>query len=202
MSLNSPSKGGNYKKRRRWFILILLVLCGVGFIALATVSIISYQHTITPAGIIIHHSALPYAELESKSYLPLLNEIHKRRGYGSFYWGRTYYVGYHYIILPDGTVEKGRPDRCQGAHARGYNSYLGICLIGDFSTKHNPQGEFGLQRPTEAQMHSLVALCQNLEKQYAIISERIISHKDVNPDTECPGDRFPVEELFWVIKNR
>src|SRR5262249_46038561 len=88
------------------------------------ICIVSYRNTITPNGIIIHHSALPYAEIEPSKYLPLINEIHKKRGFGIFYWGHTYYIGYHYLILPDGRLEKGRPERCQGSHTRGYNSCL------------------------------------------------------------------------------
>lgn len=59
----------------------------------------------------------------------------------TFYWGQIYHIGYHYIILPDGTLESGRPEKCKGAHAVGYNDYLGICLIGDFSPGDNINGE-------------------------------------------------------------
>lgn len=41
-------------------------------------------------------------------------------------------IGYHRVILEDGTVEHGRPLYWVGSHARGYNARsIGICLIGD-----------------------------------------------------------------------
>lgn len=40
-------------------------------------------------------------------------------------------VGYHYIILLDGTVQAGRPVNIQGAHCKGQNkTTVGICYIG------------------------------------------------------------------------
>ena len=46
-----------------------------------------------------------------------LEEIHKKRGFGIEFEGKKYHIAYHYVILPDGTIEKGRPDHCEGAHA-------------------------------------------------------------------------------------
>lgn len=40
-------------------------------------------------------------------------------------------VGYHLVILPDGTVQRGRGLNKQGAHCEGQNEgSAGICLIG------------------------------------------------------------------------
>jgi hypothetical protein len=40
-------------------------------------------------------------------------------------------IGYHHVILEDGTVENGRPPYWSGAHVRGHNKgSIGICLIG------------------------------------------------------------------------
>ena len=40
-------------------------------------------------------------------------------------------IGYHYVITAHGTIQKGRSDECEGAHAEGFNqNSLGICLIG------------------------------------------------------------------------
>jgi len=40
-------------------------------------------------------------------------------------------IGYHYIILEDGRIQNGRPDYWVGAHAKGFNKAIGICLIGN-----------------------------------------------------------------------
>lgn len=40
-------------------------------------------------------------------------------------------VGYHYVILLDGTIELGRPLETPGAHVKNHNSKsIGICYIG------------------------------------------------------------------------
>jgi len=40
-------------------------------------------------------------------------------------------IGYHYVILPDGTIQKGRWVDYPGAHAKGFNKHtIGICFIG------------------------------------------------------------------------
>jgi hypothetical protein len=161
----------------------LLVLAGAGVVT-------SISSTITPSGIIIHHSAVPLAPghvLDIKA----LDEIHRKRGFGVFYWGRFYHVGYHYLILPDGTVQDGRPEHCRGSHATGYNSFIGICLVGNFSQGRAPREEYGPAEPTAAQLRSLTGLINRLRANYNIPPERVMQHHDVNPNTECPGEHFP-----------
>ncbi len=183
--------------RKFWFVagsLPLLVLAGI--------AVLSYLNTITPHGIIIHHSAVITTREGRPISMDVLDNAHQRRGFGIFYWGRTYHIGYHYIIFPDGTVQQGRPEHCQGAHAVGHNSDLGICLIGDFSTTDNPTGEQGLLEPTEAQMRALVDLCQRLRARYKIPIGHVQRHRDVSSGTECPGDRFPFQELVQKLDEK
>lgn len=172
---------------------------GVLVLSMGVLCAVSYRNTITPVGVIIHHSAVPPLGDGSPDDIRRLSEIHRQRGYGAFYWGRTYHVGYHYVILPDGTMQQGRPERCQGAHARGYNSYLGVCLVGNFSTRDNPSGGSGLTEPTDAQMRVLADLCRQLRVRYSLPAGNIRRHNDVNPDTECPGDRFKFDDLVQRI---
>jgi len=160
--------------------------------AIVAFSIPSLRNTIHPVGIIIHHAAVPPFPDRRAIDSSVIDEIHRERGFHAFYWGRLYHIGYHYVILPDGTVQSGRPEHCQGAHAEGYNSYIGICLVGDFSSRDNPNGERGLTVPTAAQMRALTDLCRSLSERYHIPVGQILAHKDVNPNTECPGDRFPL----------
>lgn len=177
--------------------LPLIALGAAVLLGLGTAGTISYRNSIEPSGIIIHHSAIPLSDDEQPTTdANRLDEIHRRRGYGIFYWGRYYHIGYHYVILPDGTIQSGRPEHCQGAHASGYNSYIGICLVGDFSTADNPTGERGLREPTEAQLRALTYLCHQLQQRYNISTRQILRHHDVNPDTTCPGDRFPYSRLI------
>ena len=141
---------------------------------------------IRPAGIVIHHSVLVpdvgNAEQE-------LDRFHSMRGFGVYCFGRVYHVAYHYLIMPDGTVEAGRPEGCRGAHTRGYNSYLGIALVGDFSSEDNPRGKKGQMVPSEAQLRSLLEVTRRLRERYDIPLHRIVRHSDISR-TDCPGDRF------------
>ena len=41
-----------------------------------------------------------------------------------------------------GEVRQGRSEHCVGTYAKGFNSYLGIVLIGDFSSKDNRKPAF------------------------------------------------------------
>jgi N-acetylmuramoyl-L-alanine amidase len=174
--------------------LLLLGACAVG--------VPTYFNTIKPAGIVIHHSAMPVSINGAELDVRLLDEIHRKRGYAIFYGGRVYHVGYHYVILPDGTVQQGRPERCKGSHARGYNDYIGICLVGDFSDPAGRREDHGPSEPTEAQMRSLVELCMRLQQRYGIPIERVVRHNDLNAETECPGERFPFHDLIRRLGQR
>ena len=178
-------------------IIAALILLLSGSIAVP-----SYLNTITPSGIVVHHSAVPFPGNNAPLDVSVIDEIHRRRGFSIFYWGRFYHVGYHYLILPDGTVQSGRPEHCQGAHATGYNSFIGICLIGDFSEQNTPPGAHGPTEPTPAQMQALLELVGRLRKQYGITVDQIIEHRSVNQNTECPGDRFSFTQFIERLRTQ
>jgi N-acetylmuramoyl-L-alanine amidase len=178
------------------FRLLGLLSIVVFLLAGVILSGISYRNSITPEGIIVHHAALPVKLQGHAVDAETIDRLHEQRGYGAFYWGRVYHVGYHFIILPDGTIQQGRPEHCRGSHAAGYDSFLGICLIGNFSANSNPDGDRGLKEPTEAQIQALTALVKRLRTSYHIPLDRIRRHSDVNPHTECPGDRFSLQQLM------
>jgi hypothetical protein len=154
-----------------------------------------------PPGIIIHHSDTPAVLRGRPVTVEKIAEMHRRRGFATVYQGRLYTIGYHYVILPDGVVQQGRPDLCPGAHSRGpeLNRYLGICLIGDFSGTRRPSTWWPRQ-PTEAQMRSLEALCRRLMAKYEFGPDRIFRHSDVR-QTLCPGSHFPFARLLTDLKS-
>jgi N-acetyl-anhydromuramyl-L-alanine amidase AmpD len=176
-------------------------LCALLVIAV-TLSAISYRNTISPDGIVIHHAALPPSLGGRKVDVEYLDAAHRQRGFRIFYWGRFYYVGYHYIILPDGTVQQGRPERSRGAHTTGNNSFIGVCLVGDFSARHPERGGGETTGPTAAQMHALVELINRLRGSYGIPLERVVRHRDVNADSRCPGELFPFSQLMERLRQR
>src|SRR5439155_5178558 len=119
-------------REQLWLRSRLPLLVG-GLIVLASLpfwvtAFVSYRNSIRPVGIVIHHSAVPMYFQGTPVNADALDKLHALRGYGGFYCGKPYHIRYHYVILPDGTIQNGRPDGCRGAHARGYNSYIGICL--------------------------------------------------------------------------
>lgn len=178
--------------RQRFLFGIAGVILVTGVVAICVSSL---ANTIRPNGIIIHHSAIPPRPDGRPIDAALIDEIHRERGFSSFYWGRFYHIGYHYLILPDGTVQQGRPEHCKGAHAQGYNSYIGICLVGNFSSRDNPNGERGLTAPTTAQIRALNGLIHSLRQKYELPAQNVLRHNEVSASTECPGDRFPANEL-------
>lgn len=152
---------------------------------------------VKPGGIVVHHSATrperqPFADAAS------IDREHREKGVRIRYNGRTYHIAYHYVILPDGRIEPGRPEFCRGAHTRSprHNRWVGICLIGYFDPRWPDKCH---HRPTKEQMDSLVRLSAGLMKSHGFDIEHILPHRDVNP-TECPGKSFPMEEYLARVR--
>jgi lipid-binding SYLF domain-containing protein len=163
-------------------------------------SIVSFFNTITATGIVIHHTAVIPGENTVPRNERDIDKYHQARGFEILCFGRVYHVAYHYLIMPNGSVRAGRPERCEGAHAKGYNSYLGISVVGDFSSEDNPTGKKGPTRPSAKQIASLIQLCRRLKDRYNIPLQHIVRHSDIS-STTCPGDRFPfrsvLDQLQW-----
>ena len=149
-------------------------------------------------GIVLHHSQSPGIWRGVKIDAERLNDIHREThpDWLLEWEGKKYYIGYHYVILPDGTIEKGRPESAPGAHARTYNGWFGICLIGSFDSHYR---QFNPSYPTVAQQTSLIELCKDLMLRYHIPWELVKRHGDVN-DTDCPGNRFPYEAIVDELR--
>lgn len=115
--------------------------------------------------IIFHHSA---SKTEGVN-IAVIRQWHIARGFED--------IGYHQIILPDGTIENGRAKELIGAHSAGRNiDSIGICLIGDFN-KHEP---------TNFQIESSRAIYYSECKRYD--KKLIIEfHREINEENPCPG---------------
>ena len=152
-----------------------------------------------PPGIVIHHSASAASEGDRPVDAALIDRWHQQRGWGLEAGHEEYHIGYHYVILPDGTLETGRPEWMRGAHARGANDFIGVCLIGNFSSSANPAGRIKPDAPTPAQLDALHALLLKLTRKYHLGPEQVFGHRDLSP-TACPGDRFPFAEVMGRLK--
>jgi len=162
----------------------------------------SLGNTIRPDGIVIHHSALTSEDVlqhPGTVTLSTIDALHEKRGFTVRYWGKTYHSGYHYVILPNGLLQAGRPEHCIGSHTRGHNDMIGICLVGNFSSRETPHEPLTGPVPTEAQLHTLEGLIRDLATKYHIPCNKIFRHDDLNPQTLCPGDRLPWRDLMAEI---
>ncbi len=161
----------------------------------------SVSNTISPGGIVIHHTALTRADARlfpGPTTMATIDGLHQDRGYGIFFWGGIYHTGYHYLILPDGTVETGRPEKCLGSHTRGHNEMLGICLVGNFALEGSNETPT-TSVPTINQLQALARLVSDIRERYKIPCDKVYRHDDLNPETLCPGLRFPWETVQGLI---
>lgn len=119
--------------------------------------------------IIVHCSATK----EGKAFTA--NDItrwHKQRGFAT--------IGYHYVVLLDGTIQQGRAEMVMGAHCKGYNANsIGICYIGGLD-------ENGKSKDTRTpeQKKALLELLKRLKKDYP--NATIHGHREfANKDCPC-----------------
>lgn len=97
---------------------------------------------------------------------------HKDRGFAT--------IGYHYVVLLDGTIQQGRAEMVMGAHCKGYNANsIGICYIGGLD-------ENGKSKDTRTpeQKKALLELLKRLKKDYP--NATIHGHREfANKDCPC-----------------
>lgn len=119
--------------------------------------------------IIVHCSATK----EGKAFTA--NDItrwHKQRGFAT--------IGYHYVVLLDGTIQQGRAEMVMGAHCKGYNANsIGICYIGGLDANGKSK-----DTRTPEQKESLLILLKELKKKYP--KATIHGHREfANKDCPC-----------------
>lgn len=119
--------------------------------------------------IILHHAESSNCTAED------IHRWHLDRGWAG--------IGYHFFVRKDGTIYRGRPEDCVGAHAYGSNyDSIGICA----------EGKYNEEEMTEAQKQSIIELVRYLEDKYSM--NTIQKHKDVCA-TSCPGNNYPFTEI-------
>lgn len=129
--------------------------------------------------IIIHHTKIEAMTVTS------IHDHHLRNGWAG--------IGYHKVVLPDGTVADGRPEATVGAHARGVNRRsVGVTVVGDFDER----------QPSADQLAALVTLVADLAAKYRLGPDAVVGHRDVFDDTTCPGRRFPWAEFKQALKDK
>ena len=131
--------------------------------------------------IVIHCSASPNGKPLS---IETLDAWHAARGFkrrAPRVRPELGHIGYHRVILLDGTVALGRDLEEIGAHVSGSNARsVGICMV-------------GTDRYTVAQWRSL----DNLVRQMLLVypKARVVGHRDLSPDLDGDGIVEPQEWL-------
>lgn len=128
--------------------------------------------------IVIHCSATESDVFVNAAYI---RGWHKQKGWSD--------IGYHYVILRDGSIEKGRPDDIPGAHVKGHNhDSLGICLVGGLDKEGNAECNF-----TFAQWYALDRLISGLRSAHP--DAQCVGHRDLSPDLDDDGE---IEKHEWL----
>ena len=135
-----------------------------------------------PKRIIWHHTA----DDSQSPQFEKINAYHRSRDFPKSSLG--YYVGYHYLIEPDGTVRQARKNNEIGAHDKDENyDSIGIALAGNFN--YHTIGE--------AQSIALAKLMTQIFKEAGITLANVEPHR-WNDATDCPG-RFLSDA--WIVEN-
>ena len=130
-----------------------------------------------PTEITIHHSASPL-----KTTVADIRRWHvEEREWAD--------IGYHYVITSDGKIHTGRPIRYQGAHCPPNAGRIGICVVGNNTSK--------LSRWKHGQVHALEYLAVALTTIFPTI-KLVHGHRDTGAATECPGCDIEWDGLLTV----
>jgi hypothetical protein len=111
-------------------------------------------------------------------------------------------LAYHFIIgngsgCGDGEIETGYRwrDQVPGPHTKNLevnNESIAVCLVGDLQSA----------APTRRQVAALLDLLERLCRECHIPAERVRCHKEVDPETLCPGRGLPMDELRAALSRR
>ena len=119
--------------------------------------------------LVVHCAATPAGKAFTAEDI---RQWHKARGFKD--------IGYHFVILLDGTLEAGRPLDLAGAHAEGYNAAsVGVCYVGGMlnGKAHDTR--------TPAQRTTLRTLVQTFKTLYPKI--KVCGHRDLSVDLNGDG---------------
>lgn len=123
-----------------------------------------------PVYLIVHHTAIPnIGQYAGASTIRGIQRAHFDRGWMD--------IGYHFVIGPEGTIYRGRPDTVIGAHCPPNTGKVGISVIGNYMEEEVPA-------PAESSLRRLLAW---LARRHGLGTDRIKGHRDFSTSL-CPGD--------------
>lgn len=119
--------------------------------------------------IIVHCTATPRGRAVTVAEI---DRWHRMRGFDC--------IGYHYVVMLDGSVEPGRPVGKAGAHCKGKNQHsIGVVYVGGLES----DGKTPADTRTPAQRQALLRLIERLKHEYGVTAVR--GHRDFAPKA-CP----------------
>ena len=119
--------------------------------------------------IIVHCTATPEGR---PTTIAEITTWHKKRGFST--------IGYHYVVMLDGSVSKGRDVNVSGAHCEGHNSIsIGVCYVGGCDKQMKTK-----DTRTPAQKYALLTLLKKLKVLYP--NAKIHGHMDF-AKKDCPS---------------
>lgn len=129
--------------------------------------------------VIVHCTATPEGRDIS---VQTIREWHKANGWSD--------IGYHWVVLLDGTVQAGRPEALIGAHVAGHNSgTLGVVYVGGVAE----DGKTAKDTRTPAQKKALLAHVKALIERYPTIT-KVTGHNQY-ANKACPSFDVRKDEL-------
>ena len=130
--------------------------------------------------IIFHCAATPEGREFDRSDI---NAWHKQRGWSM--------IGYHYVILRNGTIQEGRPIGMVGAHCEGHNTgTIGIVYIGGLTA----DGKKPKDTRTPEQISAALGLVSALRDKFKI-GRRVRGHNEYNKGKACPSFNVAKDQL-------
>lgn len=132
--------------------------------------------------IIIHCTATPEGRDVS---VDTIRKWHKDQGWSD--------IGYHFVVLLDGTVKSGRPEAIIGAHVAGHNTgTLGVVYVGGCDKTMKAK-----DTRTPAQKKALLEFVSQLLKRYPNVKK--ISGHNQYAAKACPSFDVRKDELGRLI---
>jgi N-acetylmuramoyl-L-alanine amidase len=105
-----------------------------------------------------------------------IDRWHRARGWAG--------IGYHQVVLLDGTVEPGRPEHSIGAHVAGHNhDSLAVCYVGGVAD----DGRTPKDTRTPAQTSALLTVARRWMERYDIPRPAVLGHYELDRKKACPS---------------
>lgn len=103
-------------------------------------------------------------------------------------------IGYHWVVLLDGMLARGRPEAKLGAHVVGRNERtLGIVYVGGVAS----DGKTAKDTRTASQRETLLEACRTLIAKYPTI--RKVSGHNQYAAKACPSFDVPADPLGHLV---